>query len=183
MIDNRPGHDKPGNVWVATQSGLEKLERQTNKFIHITQRQYLRTNLSNNFISTITIDEDDNLWLVTSAPGLDYFNTRTAKLIQHFNFGSSIDPVEDWNIHPYGANTGRNGNIWIGSRTNGLYCYNTRSGKTTHFVHEKKNIYSISSNGVYKIMKIAMGIYGWQPMGIIDYYEKIRKILYRLCRN
>jgi ligand-binding sensor domain-containing protein/two-component sensor histidine kinase len=142
--------DKAGNIWIATQSGLDKLDPRTNTFTHITHQQNKETSISNNFISAITIDEDENLWLVTAEPGLDYFNTQTQKLIKHFNFGSSSNPIEDWNIHAYGANAGRNGNVWIGSRIDGLYCYNTRTKKITHYQYEKNNPYSLSDNGVYK---------------------------------
>ncbi|HEV8273388.1 MAG TPA: two-component regulator propeller domain-containing protein [Chitinophagaceae bacterium] len=142
--------DKAGNIWIATLSGLDKLDPRTNTFTHITHQSNKETSLSNNFISAITIDEDDNLWLVTGEPGLDYFNTQSQKLIQHFNFGSSSNPIEDWNIHAYRANAGRNGNVWIGSRADGLYCYNTRTKKIIHFQYEKNNPYSLSHNGVYK---------------------------------
>ena len=132
LLDDRTAGlvaDQKGNIWIATQSGLDKLDPLTNTFTHITHQSYKETNLSNNYISAITIDEEDNLWLATANPGLDYFNTKTQKLIQHFNIGSSSDPREDWNIHPYAADVGRNGNIWIGSRNDGLYCYNTRTKK------------------------------------------------------
>jgi ligand-binding sensor domain-containing protein/two-component sensor histidine kinase len=145
--------DRSGNIWISTLIGLDKLNPRANVFTHVTRQSYKQTNLSNNYISAITIDEDDNLWLVTATPGLDYFNTQTQHLIQHFNFGSSSDPMEDWNIHPYGANAGRNGNIWIGSRTNGFYCYNTRTKKIDHYAHDKSNPFSISNNGVYKVFE------------------------------
>jgi signal transduction histidine kinase/ligand-binding sensor domain-containing protein len=167
--------DKAGTIWIATQSGLDKLDPQTNTFTHITHERNEKTSISNNFISAITIDEDDNLWLVTAEPGLDYFNTQTQKLIQHFNFGSSSNPIEDWNIHPYGANAGRNGNVWIGSRVDGLYCYNTRSKKITHYQHEKKNPYSLSDNGVYKAYEDKKGNL-WLATdaagGSIEYYDQ-----------
>jgi ligand-binding sensor domain-containing protein/two-component sensor histidine kinase len=166
--------DQKGNIWIATQSGLDKLDPLTNTFTHITHQPYKETNLSDNYISAITIDEEDNLWLATANPGLDYFNTKTQKLIQHFNFGSSSDPIEDWNIHPYAADVGRNGNVWIGSRNDGFYCYNTRTKKITHFQYEKNNPYSLSDNGVYKIFEdksgnLWMGTDG--AGGSIEYYD------------
>jgi len=167
--------DKTGYIWIATQSGLNRLDPNTNTFTRITPQSNKESNFSNNFISAITIDEDDNLWLVTSVPGLDYFNTKTQKLIRHFDFGSSPNPIEDWNIHPYGADAGQNGNVWIGSRADGLYCYNTRSKKITHFQHEKNNPYSLSNNGVYKVHEDRNGNL-WLATdaagGSLEYYDQ-----------
>ena len=166
--------DQKGNIWIATQTGLDKLDPLTNTFTHITHESNKETNLSNNYFSAIAIDEEDNLWLATANPGLDYFNTITQKLIQHFDIGSSPDPREDWNIHPYAADVGRNGNIWIGSRNDGLYCYNTRTKKITRFQHEKNNPFSLSGNGVYKIFEDKSGnlwIGTDAAGGSIEYYD------------
>ena len=168
--------DKTGNIWIATLSGLDKLNPATNEFTHFSNYNQHATNLANNYINAISIDEEDNLWMVTATPGIDYFNTKTGKLIQHFNFGSSSTPGDDWQNHPYGANPGKNGNIWIGSRTDGLYCYNTHTKNIRHFVHEKNNPWSLSNNGVYKVLEDHLGNL-WLATdavnGSIEYYDHI----------
>lgn len=143
--------DKSGNVWIATQSGLDKLNPGTNTITHFTHQHFDPTSISNNFITSIAIDEDDNLWMTSASPGIDYFNTHTGKLISHFNFGSSSSPAEDWQNHPYGAHVGKNGNVWVGSRSDGLVCYNTRTGKQTLIRHNPNDPYSLSGNGVFNV--------------------------------
>jgi ligand-binding sensor domain-containing protein len=135
--------DKNGNIWIATQSGLDKLDPVTKKFTHFIHNKTDNSSISSNKIYSICIDEDDNLWLATGKPGIDYFDTHTGKLIQHFNWGSSSTPDEDWQNHTYGVYTGKNGNVWIGSRQNGLFGYNTRTKKIINFQHEKNNPQSV----------------------------------------
>jgi ligand-binding sensor domain-containing protein/two-component sensor histidine kinase len=167
--------DKKGNVWIATMRGLDKLDAATNSFTHYVHSDNDNSGISHNKIFSICIDEDDNLWMVTGIPGIDYFNTQTGKLIRHFNIGSSNNPAEDWSSnHPYEVNTGKNGNIWIGSKNHGFYGYNTRTGKIfINFQHHKDDPYSLSDNAVYEIMEDHAGnLWLATDAGIIDFYDK-----------
>ena len=177
--------DTRGNIWIATQSGLDKLDPVNKQFTHFIHTNAGNNSIFNNKIYSICIDEDDNLWLATGTPGIDYFNSHTGKLIQHFNWGSSSTPEEDWQNHIYGAYKGNNGNIWVGSRQNGLYGYNTRTKKITHFQHEKNNPFSVSDNGVYKIFEDHAGnLWMATDAGMIDYYEKAtEKFYHRLLQD
>jgi ligand-binding sensor domain-containing protein/two-component sensor histidine kinase len=141
--------DKSGRVWIATQSGLDMLDPANGRIAHYTHRLDDPGSISANFITSLSIDEDDNVWLTSSSPGIDYFNTKTGRLIRHFDFGSSPNPLEDWQNHPYGAYPGRNGIVWIGSRDSGLYSYNTRTGEIKN--HLANNDGSLSDNGIYEV--------------------------------
>ncbi len=165
--------DKKGNIWIGTMNGLDKLEPATKQFTHFTAHGKRNEVISNNKVFSISIDEDDNLWLVTGSPGIDYFNTRTGKLIRHFDIGSSNDPADDWQNHLYEVCAGKNGNMWIGSKDHGLYCYNTRTGSITNFQHKKDDPYSIADNGVYKTLEDHLGnLWVATDAGTIDFYEK-----------
>ncbi|HEX7846615.1 MAG TPA: two-component regulator propeller domain-containing protein [Chitinophagaceae bacterium] len=166
--------DKDGNIWIATSSGLDKLNPATKTFTHFVHSEKSNSVISDNRVYSITIDEDDNLWLVTGNPGIDYFNTHTGKLIRHFDFGSSENPDEDyWSNHTYSVNTGKNGNVWIGSKHQGLYGYNTRSKKIIQFQHRQNDPWSLSANGVYKILEDSKGnLWLATDAGMIDFYEQ-----------
>ena len=166
--------DKKGNVWIATVSGLDRLDPVTGSFTHYLHSEKGGPVISNNRIYSITIDEDDNLWLVTGSPGIDYFNTHTGKLIRHFEFGSSANPDQDyWSNHTYNVYTGKNGNVWIGSKAQGLYGYNTRTGKVINFQHGQNDPWSVSDNGIYKMLEDSKGnLWLATDAGMIDFYEK-----------
>jgi len=165
--------DKIGNIWIGTMKGLDKLEPRTKKFTHFVSGDAGGAGISNNKVYSVCIDEDDNLWLITGSPGIDYFDTKTGKVIRHFDFGSSDDPGDDFQNHIYEVSRGKNGNIWIGSKENGLFCYNTRTGKIMNFQHKKTDPYSIADNGVYKCLEDNLGnLWLATDAGTIDFYEK-----------
>ena len=165
--------DKKGNIWIGTMSGLDKLETATKQFTHFTSGETKDAGISNNKVYSISIDEDDNLWLVTGSHGIDYFNTKTGRLIRHFDFGSSDNPGDDWGNHLYEVCAGKNGNMWIGSKHDGLYCYNTRTGKISNFQHKKDDPFSIADNGVYQTLEDHLGnLWLATDAGTIDFYEK-----------
>jgi ligand-binding sensor domain-containing protein/two-component sensor histidine kinase len=178
--------DKNGNIWIATQTGLDKLDPVTGRFTHFIHNSTVDNSISNNKMYSICIDEDDNLWMATGTPGIDYFNTNTGKLIQHFNWGSSSTAGDDyWHNHVYGAFAGHNGNVWVGSREHGFYGYNTRTKKLINFQHEKNNASSVSDNGVYKIFEDHAGnLWMATDAGMIDYYDKASgKFYHRLITD
>jgi len=166
--------DKKGNVWIATMNGLDKLDPSATCFTHYVHSDNEKSGISHNKIFSICLDEDDNLWMVTGTPGIDYFNTQTGKLIRHFDFGSSDNPVEDWSsVHSYEVSTGKNGNIWIGSKNHGFYGYNTRTGRMINFQHHKDDPYSISDNGVFEILEDHEGnLWLGTDARMIDFYDK-----------
>jgi len=176
LADDQTTHliiDKKGNIWIGSMSGLDKLEPTTKQFTHFTSYEKSNEVISKDKVFSISIDEDDNLWLVTGSPGIDYFNTQTGKLIRHFDFGSSDNPVDDWQNHLYEVCGGKNGDMWIGSKDHGLYCYNTRTGNIMNFQHKKDDPYSISDNGVYKTLEDHLGnLWLATDAGTIDFYEK-----------
>ena len=166
--------DKKGNVWIATMRGLDKLDPATDCFTHFIHSDKDKSRISNSRIFSMCLDEDDNLWMVTGRPGIDYFDTQTGKLIRHFDFGSSDKPGEDWtSVHTYEVNTGKNGNIWIGSKNHGFYGYNTRTGRIINYQHNKDDPYSVSDNGVYEILEDHEGnLWLATDAGMIDFYDK-----------
>ena len=52
--------DKFGNLWIGTNIGLSKLDIRENKFTSYTKAE----GLTNNFINSILLDDDNNLFFV-----------------------------------------------------------------------------------------------------------------------
>ena len=70
--------DKNNTVWVGTQNGLNKFNREDETFTRYNESD----GLSNGFIYGILIDEENNLWLSTNY-GISKFNTKDDKFINY----------------------------------------------------------------------------------------------------
>ncbi len=77
ISDNYVRHilqDKNGNMWFATQNGLNLLKKDTDRFVRFFHDSSSPNSLSANFIYSMLEDAEGNLWLGTNGSGLDKFN-------------------------------------------------------------------------------------------------------------
>ena len=165
--------DKEGNIWVGTIKGiLNKYNRNTNSFTRFNTRNIkspltsweneyydypiIFSRNDNNSITTITEDNNGNLWLGTWGKGVLIFNKKTKNIKQYYynkdNPGSlSYNRIMKILID-------KEGNIWIGTFGGGLnkVVYNDNSNtkddiSRLSFLHYKNNFsskYSLSDNKI-----------------------------------
>jgi ligand-binding sensor domain-containing protein len=130
---------------------------------------------------SVCSDEEGNLWIVTSAPGIDYFNPVTGKVMRHFDYGTKKTITSDANSGIYGVSRGSNGNIWINSRDNGVMCYNTRSKKIIEHLHPPIRLYSNAGNGLLYVYEDSRNnLWAASNDGGIDYYDRAQKKFFHL---
>ncbi len=82
--------DSQGRLWVATQEGLNRLDRTTGLFINYTQTEQ---GFSNNSIRALAEDQDGWLWLGTTA-GANRFNPETGETVVY----RTVDGLPDDSI-------------------------------------------------------------------------------------
>lgn len=68
--------DSKNNIWIGTQYGLNKFNRETEDFDRYTESE----GLSNNFIYGILVDEEDNLWISTNN-GISKYDIKKNKFL------------------------------------------------------------------------------------------------------
>ena len=111
--------DKTGFLWVTTNNGL-------NRFDGVENRQYTKqvgdsSSLSTNTILTQYCDSKNRLWFLT----VNYLHRYNQKLDNFDRFLLS-DKKESTRYGNKGVIVeDKSGNIWIGTPTNGLFCFNT----------------------------------------------------------
>ena len=137
--------DKSGFIWVATQDGLNKFNGY--EFSVFKHKQSDSTSIRDNFILSLLIDSDGDLWIGTSF-GLDKLKSGSSRF-EHFSLqnpvvNSKIDETINSIVQD------KYGNIWIAT-LDGLYILNpkTKELKTYDSIISPND--SLTSKTVYKL--------------------------------
>ncbi len=77
--------DSKGNIWIGTKRGLNKYDPQTQKFT----AWHLEDGLPFEYIATLQVDDDDNVWVASWVNGLAVLYTKT-NIIRSFDLNDGL---------------------------------------------------------------------------------------------
>lgn len=129
--------DKQGNIWFATQNGLNLLKKGTTKFIRSFYQENNPKSIATNYIYSLYEDNQGFIWVGTNGQGLDKYypknNTAT-----HFTVKDGLPGNEIFSIlQDYEQNlwiTTENGLCKFNPKTNDIQSYVSNKGiKNNHF--------------------------------------------------
>jgi ligand-binding sensor domain-containing protein/signal transduction histidine kinase/DNA-binding response OmpR family regulator len=138
--------DKNGFIWFGTQDGLNRFDGREYRIFRNDPAN--KNTIGNNFIYTLYEDDHGKIWVGTDSrlyifdPITQHFSLFTKKTAQGIEINSPVLTIcaEDENT------------LWIGSKTQGLFCYKRSEDKLIQFKPEENNS-SIKSNLVWDILK------------------------------
>lgn len=122
-------------VWVGTQHGLNKFNREDETFTRYTENN----GLSNNFIYGILVDDEENLWISTNY-GISKFDVKENKFIKY----DITDGIQGNEFNGFSYHKANNGEMFFGG-INGLTTFYPRDLKEKCFL-PKVIIGSVYSN-------------------------------------
>jgi ligand-binding sensor domain-containing protein len=117
---NDISEDDDGNLWVGTQDGINILRRDTDRFVRFTADGANRS-INDKVIRDIVRTKDGNMWVATKR-GLNKYNAED-NTFKPFNFLTSDGEY----IDVYTMVEDITGELWLGTDSNGLYKFNTRT--------------------------------------------------------
>ena len=104
--------DGNGNMWLATQQGLGRLDYRTQTFSYFSLDLKRPGSLDHNWVGRVLPDGDGHLWLGTQGNGLIRFNTETAAIIRHYRYQpDNARSISDNYINDVYQDS--QGNLWI----------------------------------------------------------------------
>lgn len=127
--------DSSGIIWISTSNGLNAFDPRTNEFRLYRHSDNDSASLNSNDLSSMCLDDENNLWIVCSGNCVDHFNTKTGKVMQHFHAGSKEISCSGQPDFLFVSERCVNGNIWIGSSDGGISGYNLHSKEWIHIQH------------------------------------------------
>src|SRR4051812_23292658 len=78
--------DRQANLWIGTNNGLDRLDRQSGTFIHYQNNPKDATSLSSNHVNCFLEDRQGNLWVGTNGMvGLNRLERGTGKFKRYTN--------------------------------------------------------------------------------------------------
>jgi ligand-binding sensor domain-containing protein/signal transduction histidine kinase len=143
--------DRDGVLWVGTNEGVDRYDRETDSFIHYDHHADDATRLPHFFYE----DKSGVLWL-TSAGGLSRFDQASGRFYKYRgnpNDPSSFGDTEIWPI----CEDRTSGLLWLGS-DEGLTVLDRSSGHFTRYKNNPKDAGSLSSSVVVHIFQDRTGI-------------------------
>jgi signal transduction histidine kinase/ligand-binding sensor domain-containing protein len=136
--------DKSGQFWIGTYDGsLYRFDPIGGRAVLYRQHADTRSGCGNNEVRALLVDHAGTLW-AGAAESLCSFDAAADRF--HTYRLSMVHPTE---IDVIAEDT--TGNLWVGSRQAGLYCFDPRTGKSTVFRHSDKPG-SLSNDGVTSIL-------------------------------
>ncbi len=126
--------DQHGFIWIGTQEGLVRYDGY--RFRHFKYSAHTENSISDNFIKTISITTDGQLWIGTASQGISIFNPETESFKHISHQPGNPDSLSHNRINSFVFD--QQGGAWIGTN-NGLDYLDPFSGKITHYQQKISN--------------------------------------------
>lgn len=147
------------NLWIATESGLYIYNLSNSTYTNLKKNYNNAYSLSDNAIYSLTIDNEEGIWIGTYFGGINYYPKQYTPFKKYFpKVGeNSISGNAVREIHSDQYN-----NLWIGTEDAGLNKLNLKTGVFTNYL-PKNNIKSLSYYNIHGLLikddKILIGTF------------------------
>jgi len=140
--------DQKGNLWIGTDGGgVNLLNNSSGRFIHFRHQPSTANSLADDRVNHIYIDKKGSCWVGTEA-GLDVFNAATGTFTSYLH--SAAGGLSGNAITVIGED--RQGNLWLGTKNDGLYLFDPLQKTFTPFTHSDKDPGSLGNNMVRTLL-------------------------------
>jgi signal transduction histidine kinase/streptogramin lyase len=152
--------DHLGFLWLATGSGLYKLEPSTGRMTRYTHDPSIPSSLSSNFVSTVDEDRKGELW-VAGRDGLDAFDRRTGRVTLHI-------PLDGYR-NQFSFHEDKFGTFWIarGSSSCPLSTFDRKTNTVQCYAFCEGNHASATTAGISSMFELRDGTMWFATMGAV----------------
>jgi two-component sensor histidine kinase/ligand-binding sensor domain-containing protein len=170
--------DYKGNLWIGTWNGLIYIQKDGKILKQFWHEKDNPKSIGSNQISTLFIDNENNLWIGTNGAGIDRYDRNTGNFVHYKANPEVFSTISNGYITTIYQD--KLNNIWIGTK-NGLNKFNPVNGKFIRFMHNQFNPKSVINNEILSICQDKTGIL-WigTSGGMSKYFQPINKFHYYL---
>lgn len=139
-----------GDLWIGTrQGGLSYYHAKTGLFDLYVHDELDTNSLNGNHVNVLFLDRLNRLWVGTTA-GLDMLDNHTG-VFKHFSIGLA-EEADSENMTITGLSDDSDGNLWIGTGTEGLFKLNPKTMDVTQYTFDRTDQGSLISNNIRGIL-------------------------------
>jgi signal transduction histidine kinase/ligand-binding sensor domain-containing protein/CheY-like chemotaxis protein len=146
--------DASGVLWIATQKGLNKYNRDSDTFTGYLHDAANDTSISHNVVTAIFEDRSNHLWIGTQS-GLNKFDRESGTFTRYLH--DPDNPTSIGGDRVMAIVEDQEGVLWIGIEGGGLNKFERETGMFTRYRHHPDNPQSIITNNVNAIVEDAEG--------------------------
>ena len=150
--------DWTGVIWVGTNEGINKLNLNANKFVHIDRNGKNKSGLNSDAIGKIIEDCEGKLWIGSDGGGIVKFDLNSNKFTSFMH--NRNNPTSLSSNRAMIVTEDHNGTMWVGTFGGGLNKLNKQNGSFESFTFDKSDSTSIGSNYITSIVEDKSG-YLW----------------------
>ncbi len=167
--------DRKNVMWIGTRGrGLNRMDLKSEKFTSFLYDPRGTDSISDNFISAITGDRDDNiLWIGTQNNGLNRFETETHTCRKFVNKQDDPGSISGNKITTLFRD--KAGVLWIGTEECGLNAFLEKDGKFDRFLHDASDSSSLSDNTIQAIFEDGHGNFWIGTDRGLNLFDRARK--------
>ncbi|WP_417361022.1 hybrid sensor histidine kinase/response regulator transcription factor [Galbibacter sp.] len=136
-------------LWIASENGVYVYNLQTGQYDHLQKQYSNHYSLSDNAVYTITVDNEQGVWMGTYFRGINYYPkqyTPFKKYVPKFNVNSISGNI----VRELAKD--QNGNLWIGTEDAGLNKLNLKTGEITNFNPLKNKSCELSYHNIHGLL-------------------------------
>jgi PAS domain S-box-containing protein len=141
--------DSTHTIWVGTENGLSRFDRNKNQFIHYRAVSGNTQSLSNNSVQAICQDRSGILWIGTKSGGLNAFDPIKEQFTWYKNIPEDSTSISSNNVLSICQDI--KGILWIGTSGGGLNRLDPATNKFSRYLNNPDDPCSLSDNYVTHI--------------------------------
>jgi signal transduction histidine kinase/ligand-binding sensor domain-containing protein/CheY-like chemotaxis protein len=149
--------DRSGTLWIGTEGGLDRYDRDTETFIHYRHDETRADSLANNVVVCVFEDAAGKIWAGTR-DGLCRLDDRERGTFTTFRRPQVIEGSTTKDTYRSITEDRSTGLLWLGAN-DGLAAFDPRTGAFATFLHDPKDPESLSRNAVNKVIRDETGLF------------------------